>query len=324
MNNETERLQYENERIQKRVFELELLLEDLGSKPSSTTIYEPLFEPKGKTPQLILGLLDEDQTLTRRELQALSGRNISTVYRTVNYLQDNGFIERIGTRNTGQWRIFHKEDKMRLLMAIKQLEQVSIGGAAWYSPTMSFGYSFAKDFWGLNNETPLLEYSHDENLSQRVLDLMCAVFGWGILEHQLLEWLQQFSPLEELGAGLGYNARLMKDIGIDIIASDIDPPQGLTWFPVEKKSYNEWCKDSERMPILIWPYDKVLHEWILDDAAPYRILVADNTSMQDWQTGWSTRYTLLSEHYQCIDWYDSTSFTLCEGTSAKLWERRLA
>jgi len=316
------RLQSENERIRKRVFELESLLEHPDTNTRPETIYGPLVEPKGKTPRLVFDLLKADQSLTKNDLQVQTGLNMTTIYKAVNYLAEHKFIEWIGQRNNGYWRIFHKEDKLRLVSMIRQLGEARIGGAAWFSPTMSSGYRFAKAFWGLRGKTPLLEFSHNDDLVDSVSETMYRVFSWGSLEHGLLEWLKQFSPLEEFGAGNGYNARLMKDVGIDVIASDKTPPRGSTWFPVEQKTYQEWSPDSARLPILIWPYDEQLHEWIFNDVTPPRFILADSTSMRDVQDGWSTRYTQLHERYRCTDWFDSVDFTLNRGTSAKLWELR--
>lgn len=80
-------------------------------------------------------------------------------------------------------------------------------------------------------------YLAHHRIGQRALD-DGASFDWKSLLHsyshaiptcEALTVLSGLSPLIEVGAGNGYWARLLSDMGADIIATDIEPPESNSW-----------------------------------------------------------------------------------------------
>jgi len=89
-------------------------------------------------------------------------------------------------------------------------------------------------------------------------------YAWAIPCKAALEKIKKYSPIIEIGAGSGYWAYLLKEIGVEIVASDINPPKENeevnTWHP-NNKCWTEIIEGGieliERYPnhtlFLCWP-----------------------------------------------------------------------
>ncbi|MFF2053763.1 hypothetical protein ACFVU2_19320 [Leifsonia sp. NPDC058194] len=99
-------------------------------------------------------------------------------------------------------------------------------------------------------------------------------FGEEAIDRASLEWIASLGPLRELGAGSGYNAKLLLDVGGDVIATDPEPWMP-TWTPVEIDSYETAPRDG-RIPLLVWPYMNVPNQWLQSDDAPSTLLVIND------------------------------------------------
>ena len=69
-------------------------------------------------------------------------------------------------------------------------------------------------------------------------DRLVKKYAWAIPNKAALDVLAAFSPIVELGAGMGYWAYLLRKLGVDIVAFDENPPQ------LEIGS-NIWCDPTE-------------------------------------------------------------------------------
>lgn len=117
-------------------------------------------------------------------------------------------------------------------MAIDQLER-------------SLGFSAR----GVDNDVSRLE------LAQR--------YAYVFPDAPLVTALYELGPLVEIGAGTGYWARKLRDIGADILAFDKAPPNGdvpnryhsraPTWTEVEPGDHTVLTAHSERALFLCWP-----------------------------------------------------------------------
>lgn len=91
---------------------------------------------------------------------------------------------------------------------------------------------------------------------------MCRRYAWAIPSNGAIEALVALSPIVEVGAGLGYWAKLVSEAGGDITAYDIEPnPEANDflangpWFPVERGDVRKALAGGrrERTLFLCWP-----------------------------------------------------------------------
>lgn len=99
-------------------------------------------------------------------------------------------------------------------------------------------------------------------------------YGEEAIDRASLEWIASFGPLRELGAGTGYNSRLLLDLGADVIATDPEPRMP-TWTAVAIDSYETSPRDG-RIPLLVWPEMNVPNQWLRSDDAPSTLLVIND------------------------------------------------
>ena len=83
-------------------------------------------------------------------------------------------------------------------------------------------------------------------------------FGSAVLNRATVEFILPRGPLVEVGAGLGYWARELRDAGMEIAATDPDTgtgwPGAETWTKVEKLTAQEaLARYPERNMLLVWP-----------------------------------------------------------------------
>ena len=70
---------------------------------------------------------------------------------------------------------------------------------------------------------------------------------------ELLDKLVLMSPLIEIGAGTGYWARLLRDLGADVIAADRDVPES-TWSEVVVGTHELLANHPARSLLVVMPY----------------------------------------------------------------------
>jgi len=82
-------------------------------------------------------------------------------------------------------------------------------------------------------------------------------FSWAIPNNAALSIINRYSPIVEIGAGTGYWAYCLSQLGCDIIAFDKTPYINYwckgQWFDVEKADNSIIKEHSDRALLLIWP-----------------------------------------------------------------------
>lgn len=89
-------------------------------------------------------------------------------------------------------------------------------------------------------------------------------FGYAVPTAEALETLSQFSPLVEIGAGVGYWAWMLRQGGTDIVAYDLRPPtvdsdenrfhaRSLCWTNVLTGNESALDQHPDRTLFLCWP-----------------------------------------------------------------------
>jgi hypothetical protein len=93
----------------------------------------------------------------------------------------------------------------------------------------------------------------------KVLDEEAAAalkYAWAIPDERALRILGSMGPLVEVGCGLGYWARLLRDRGVDIAVYDIElPPRPKRWTKVRRGGPMVLSKHSDRTLFLCYPDD---------------------------------------------------------------------
>jgi hypothetical protein len=99
-------------------------------------------------------------------------------------------------------------------------------------------------------------------------------YGENGMDLATLERIAGMGPLVEFGAGSGYTARLLRDVGADILATDPEPRQE-TWSPVLPGTY-QTTELAGRVALLVWPYMAAPTAWLRSSNAPDRLLVVND------------------------------------------------
>jgi len=79
-------------------------------------------------------------------------------------------------------------------------------------------------------------------------------YGWAIPNEEAIEHIADLSPIVEIGAGKGYWARLLREVGATVIAYDIEPPGEDAWTSVEQGTPKMLERfNGEYTLLLCWP-----------------------------------------------------------------------
>ena len=101
--------------------------------------------------------------------------------------------------------------------------------------------------------------SHFEDLDYR--RYWIQKFSYAIPNDEALDLILSYSPIVEMGAGLGYWAYLLDQKGCDIVAYDIDPIpvdnkylhiQAVPWYKV-KKCWSNFVPPRNKTLFICWP-----------------------------------------------------------------------
>ena len=98
-------------------------------------------------------------------------------------------------------------------------------------------------------------------------DTLIARYGFAIPNDEALGVVARHARngVVEIGAGTGYWARLLHEVGVDVLAYDLDPPPSPTnpwfagsapWFPVGTADEAVVADHAERTLLLLWPTRK--------------------------------------------------------------------
>ena len=103
---------------------------------------------------------------------------------------------------------------------------------------------------------------HNSYNSMMLRNEYCKKYSWAIPNEHSLNEIKKHAPVVEIGAGSGYWAKLLQDMGVDIIPYDISPPDSAerntyhnkdTWTHVNLGGTYKIKKHQDRTLMLCWP-----------------------------------------------------------------------
>jgi hypothetical protein len=135
---------------------------------------------------------------------------------------------------------------------------------------------------------------------------LCDRYAWAIPCDEALEEIAKHGPIIEIGAGTGYWASLLIEMGVDVVAYDTNPPathsnhfhaKGTTWTEVLEGSHEKVLEHPDRTLFLCWPpYDD---DMALDCLRPYTGDVVLYIGEGEWGcTANAAFHTLLADGFE--------------------------
>lgn len=151
-------------------------------------------------------------------------------------------------------------------------------------------------------------------------------YGEGCLSLASLRRIARIGPIHEYGAGLGYNSRLLSDIGADVVASDpaangagTAQGPGEPWFETLKLRYGEGGQDG-RVPLLVWPFENAPGSWLASNARPERLIIADGRPST--ASAFTCAAPSLFENYVVSDQWSADIGWRTSPDFIRVWERK--
>jgi len=105
---------------------------------------------------------------------------------------------------------------------------------------------------------------------------MVEEYSWAVPNKEVLRYLAEFESLIEVGAGSGYWAHCIENMGGTIRPTDIDPPDE-TWTQVEQAGVTKLDLTDEAV-LTVWPpYDDAMASMVAEQH-PSHILYVGETA----------------------------------------------
>jgi hypothetical protein len=97
-------------------------------------------------------------------------------------------------------------------------------------------------------------------------EILVRKFSWAVPNDDILTKFAEFSPIIEIGAGKGYWAHMLSQCGAEVVAFDVNPPNGDDsniycddgdmWYDVRVGDHMQLHHFPNHTPLLVWPeYD---------------------------------------------------------------------
>lgn len=90
-----------------------------------------------------------------------------------------------------------------------------------------------------------------------VREVVTPRFAWAVPSDEALARLARLGPIVEVGAGTGYWAALLRERGVDVLATDARPYVnlhcGMRWTSVRRAPAHEAAREATRALLLCWP-----------------------------------------------------------------------
>lgn len=93
-------------------------------------------------------------------------------------------------------------------------------------------------------------------------------YSWAIPTSKILSIIKRYSPIIEIGAGTGYWAKLLEDIGCDILPIDKNPPKTKHNTFVHKKEYTS-VVEGDQETVKLFPDCNIFLCWPRMDNTAY-------------------------------------------------------
>lgn len=101
--------------------------------------------------------------------------------------------------------------------------------------------------WNIFFNISVKERTNEWNKLDKLWDKLKEKYAWAIPDIRALNILREFSPLIEVGGGMGYWAKLLQDKGCDIVVYDkYNPPLSKCWTKVERGGPEKLLIESNR------------------------------------------------------------------------------
>lgn len=103
----------------------------------------------------------------------------------------------------------------------------------------------------------------------RQRDELVDKYAWAIPNTEAIETIADFEPILEVGAGNGYWAWLLRQLDVDVLATDLNAPDEDAWSPVWKADARDVVTDyPDRTLLMVWPeYDET---WPIEALGAYQ------------------------------------------------------
>jgi hypothetical protein len=136
-------------------------------------------------------------------------------------------------------------------------------------------------------------------------------YAWGIPNEAAIKRIAEYEPILEVGAGSGYWAHLLRQLDVDVLATDLEAPVEPQWSPVWRADAQSVVPDyPDRTLLLVWPsYGET---WAAEALGAYQgdtcIYVgegrggctADDRFHQMLHEEWSLAETVAIPQYLCL------------------------
>lgn len=85
-------------------------------------------------------------------------------------------------------------------------------------------------------------------------DDLVEEYAWAIPNESAIRTIAEYGPILEVGAGAGYWAMLLRQVGVDVVATDPAAPVDPAWSPVEPLAAREAVEEyPDRTLLTVWP-----------------------------------------------------------------------
>ncbi len=166
------------------------------------------------------------------------------------------------------------------------------------------------------------------------IDQLTSVYAFAIPTERALRAIATHSPhgVVELGAGTGYWASLLRDLGVPIVAFDIAPPMSpdnrwfhssTAWFEVQRGDESAIEPYGDRTLLLVWPTrDQTWPADALDrfHAAGGRTVIYVGEAAGG-QTGDARFHALLGAYEHCVACTYGVHDLACVCGTRTMWRR---
>lgn len=165
-------------------------------------------------------------------------------------------------------------------------------------------------------------------------DAAVARYSFAIPNEQAVDAIASCSPngVVELGAGLGYWARVLGDAGVDVAAFDIAPPPSADnrwfggqepWHPVGQGDASIVSRYSSRTLLIVWPTRN--ETWAADALALHHAALGTTLAVVSeppgGQTGDDVFHAMLGHLPQCLACRYRSTNTACTCGVPVLWSQ---
>jgi hypothetical protein len=131
-------------------------------------------------------------------------------------------------------------------------------------------------------------------------------YSWAVPTKDVIQYCAQFDELLEIGAGNGYWASLIEEMGGNIRATDLNVPDE-TYTEVEKQGWRDLQREIHHRPVLmVWPpYDEGVAAGVARQSPKHILYVGES---RGGCTGDDEFFDIVGEQYGLVGKLDVPSY----------------